>query len=203
MPTIAHPTFSRTRTAKDQTLPRLGLPKVLGGILLFALALHSVPAFGATIPATQSVNLAWNQSSDPNVIGYNVYYGGASGTYTNEINAGNVTNITISGLVAGATYYFAATAYSDLGDESVFSSEISYLVPANLAAVQIHRGLAGQFILTVSGPPGQTYDVQASPDLSAWTVIDTVTLGAGGSLDFTDTNASNFPQRFYRTQQIP
>jgi hypothetical protein len=114
------------------------------------------------------------------VVGYNVYYGGASGSYTNEINAGNVTTITISGLVAGATYYFAATAYDALGNESDFSSEISYLVPANLPAMQNRSGLTGQFILTVSGSPGQIYDVQAS-------------------LDFTDTNAANFPQRFYRT----
>jgi len=182
----------------------LGLPKILGSILLFALAIHSVPAFSATLPpATQSVNLAWNPSPDINVVGYYIYCGTASGIYTNKINAGNVTNITISGLAAGVTYYFVATAYDALGDESVFSSEISYLVPANLPAVQIHSGFAGQFVLTVSGPPGQTYDVQASPDLSAWTVIGTVTPGASGSLDFTDTNAANFPQRYYRTQQIP
>jgi hypothetical protein len=203
MPTNAHPTFSRTRTAKNQTLHRLGFQKVLGKILLFALAIRSVPAFSATLPASQSISLAWSPSTDTNVVGYNIYYGGASGIYTNEISAGNVTNITISGLVAGATYYFAATAYDSLGNESAFSPEISYLVPANLPAVQIRNGLAGQFILTVSGPPGQTYDVQASPDLSTWTVIGTVTPGAGGSLDFIDTNTANFPQRFYRTQLTP
>jgi len=188
---------------KDRTLHRLEHAKVLGSILLFTFAIHSIQAFSATLPATQGVNLAWSSCLDTKVIGYNIYCGGTSGTYTNEINAGNVTNITISGLVVGVTYYFAATSYDALGDESVFSSEISYLVPANLPAVQIHSGLAGQFILTVSGLPGQKYDVQASPDLSAWTVIGIVTPGAGGSLDFTDTNAANFPQRFYRTQQTP
>jgi hypothetical protein len=88
-----------------------------------------------------------------------------------------------------------------LGQESAYSSEISYLVPVNLPSVQIRSGPAGQFILTVSGPAGQTYDVLASQDLSVWTVIGTVTPGAGGSLDFTDTNAANFPQRFYRTEE--
>jgi hypothetical protein len=42
--------------------------------------------------ATGSVTLAWNPSTDPLVAGYNIYYGGASGTYTNEICAGNATN---------------------------------------------------------------------------------------------------------------
>ena len=37
--------------------------------------------------------------------------------------------MTISGLVPGATYYFAATTYNAAGLESPFSSEVSYLVP--------------------------------------------------------------------------
>ncbi len=82
--------------------------------------------------ATGSVTLAWNASTDPSVVGYNVYYGGASGAYTNEICAGNATNVTVSGLVQGTTYYFAATTYSASGLESPFSSEASYLVPSNV-----------------------------------------------------------------------
>ena len=81
--------------------------------------------------ATGSVTLAWNASTNPIVAGYNVYYGGASGTYTNEISAGNATNATISGLVEGTTYYFAATTYTSSGVESPFSSEVSYQVPLN------------------------------------------------------------------------
>ena len=179
----------------------MGRAGVLGGILLFALLFNSVQAFSTTVPAGQNVTLTWSASTGTNVVGYNIYYGGASGDYTNMINAGNVTNFTISSLTAGVTYYFAVTAYDGLGQESAYSSEISYLVPVNLPSVQIRSGPAGQFILTVSGPAGQTYDVLASQDLSVWTVIGTVTPGAGGSLVFTDTNAANFPQRFYRTEE--
>ena len=78
---------------------------------------------------TGSVTLAWNASTDPSVAGYNVYYGGASGVYTNKIPAGNTTNATISGLIQGTTYYFAATTYTSSGMESPFSSEVSYLLP--------------------------------------------------------------------------
>jgi hypothetical protein len=85
--------------------------------------------------ATGSVTLAWNASTNPIVAGYNVYYGGASGTYTNEICAGNATNATISGLIQGATYYFAATTYAASGMESPFSSEVSCLVPMNVGMV--------------------------------------------------------------------
>ena len=85
--------------------------------------------------ASGSVTLAWNASTDPTVAGYNVYYGGASGAYTNEISVGNATNATISGLVQGTTYYFAATTYAASGMESPFSSEVSYLIPMNVPIV--------------------------------------------------------------------
>ncbi len=85
--------------------------------------------------ATGSVTLAWDASTDPTVAGYNIYYGGASGAYTNEICAGNATNATISGLVEGTTYYFAATTYAASGLESPFSSEVSYSVPVNAPVV--------------------------------------------------------------------
>jgi len=100
---------------------------VLGSFFFSVLfAVMQLSAF-----ATGSVTLAWNASTDPNAAGYNVYYGGASGTYTNEICAGNATNATISGLVEGTTYYFATTCYSASGTDSPFSSEVSYLVPMN------------------------------------------------------------------------
>jgi len=98
---------------------------ILGFFLCSALlVIMQLSAFGAG-----SVTLAWDPSADPLVVGYNVYYGGASGTYTNEISSGNATNATIAGLVPGATYYFAATTYNAAGMESSFSSEVSYLVP--------------------------------------------------------------------------
>ena len=104
---------------------------ILGSFLFSVLfAVMQLSAF-----ATASVTLAWNASTDPGVAGYNVYYGGASGAYTNELCAGNATNATISGLVEGTTYYFAATSYVASGLESPFSSEVSYLVPLNAPIV--------------------------------------------------------------------
>ena len=38
--------------------------------------------------AAGSVTLAWNPSTDPIVVGFNIYYGGASVTYTNEFSVG-------------------------------------------------------------------------------------------------------------------
>src|ERR1019366_5906922 len=71
--------------------------------------------------AVQSATLNWDPSTDSNVAGYNIYYGTASHTYTNVIVLGNVTNTTVTGLIEGATYFFAATTYNASGVESGFS----------------------------------------------------------------------------------
>jgi hypothetical protein len=282
-----------------------GLTKFLGGLLILAALSTSAQAAG-------SVTLTWIRCTNSIVAGYNVYYGGASGTYTNEIRVGNATNATISGLVQGTTYYFAATSYTSLGMESPFSSEVSYLVPPNVPlvnqpptlnalggltinsnagpqtvnltgitsgasnevqtltvtatssntnlirtptvsytspntngtlsfasvtnkigtatitvtvndggtsnnltsqsfvvtvglsppppSVQVRTIQSGQFILTITGQVGHTYNIQATQDFKTWTVIGTATVGATGSLNFTDTNTASYSRRFYRTK---
>lgn len=78
---------------------------------------------------TNNVTLAWNESTDPTVVGYNIYYGTTSGVYTSVLTAGNSTNLMVTGLVPGVTYYFAATTYNSSGVQSPFSNEVSYPAP--------------------------------------------------------------------------
>lgn len=80
---------------------------------------------------TFQLTLAWNPSTDVNVIGYNIYYGTLSKTYTNKSDALNVTNYTLNlPKIAGVTYYFAATSYNILGLESDYTTnEPTYTVP--------------------------------------------------------------------------
>jgi uncharacterized membrane protein len=199
MRTISKQRAGRIGAALGWTSKITELTRVLGGILFFALLHNPVQALSATVPPGQGVTLAWSRSADPTVVGYNVYCGGASWTYTNTLSAGNATNITISGSVAGTTCYFAATTYNSSGVQSPFSSELPYTVPI-LPQVQFRVTPTRQFILTVTGPVVHTYDIQATQDLKTWTVIGTVTVGASGSVDFTDTNAAGFSRRFYRTR---
>ncbi len=87
----------------------------------------------SAVAAAANVTLAWDPSTDPTVTGYNLYYGSASGTYTNVILAGGATSATVSNLTQGATYFFAATTYNAAGLESDYSIEVSYAVPGNPA----------------------------------------------------------------------
>jgi hypothetical protein len=80
----------------------------------------------------QSATLAWNPSAGTNVAGYFLYYGGATGSYTNRFDAGLATNGVVSNLVAGTTYYFAATAYTSSGLQSDYSNETVWQCPLRL-----------------------------------------------------------------------
>ena len=76
-----------------------------------------------------TVSLAWNKSPDASVVGYNLYYGVASGSYTNIINVGSATNTTVVLPARGVTFFFAVTAYTLAGLESAFSNEVNYAPP--------------------------------------------------------------------------
>jgi len=152
--------------------------------------------------ATQSVTLAWDPSPDTNVVGYRVYYGVVSRTYTNVVNVGNATNVTINGLVEGTTYYFAATAYNSLGMESDYSAESVYTAPGlpnqaptlnALANIRINQN-AGQQTVTLTGITSgsvseiQTLAVTAVSDNTALIPNPTVTYTSpttNGTLRFT------------------
>jgi hypothetical protein len=58
------------------------------------------------------------------ILGYKVYYGTESGTYTNTLDVGaNETETSIAGL--SGTYYFVVTSISTELEESEYSNEIT------------------------------------------------------------------------------
>ena len=61
----------------------------------------------------------------------------------------------------------------------------------------------GSVILNFTGMPGSNYWVEAATNLTPpvnWIPLSTNAAGANGLWQFTDTQATNFTQRFYRTQ---
>jgi hypothetical protein len=94
-------------------------------------ALLQLPAHAA------SVSLAWSPGADPIIAGYNLYFGGTSGCYTNRISVGKTTAATVSSLVPGNTYYFAMTTYGVGGLESPLSGEVSWQVPKPVSVADL------------------------------------------------------------------
>jgi Fibronectin type III domain len=146
----------------------------MGFFLSVSVAITSMP-FAALEAA--SVKLSWNPSPDVTVSGYAIYYGITSHAYTDKISLGNATAVTISNLVEGTTYYFAATAYDKAGIESPFSNEAVYKVPldaSNQPSV-LNPALSSdsQFTFTVSGVAGNPYVIETSTNLINWEPVFT------------------------------
>ena len=77
----------------------------------------------------KEITLAWDANTEPDLAGYNIYYGTTSRNYEKPINVGDVTEVTLTGFDAGVTYYFAATAYDDDDNESAYSEELVHVFP--------------------------------------------------------------------------
>jgi Fibronectin type III domain len=186
MPTI----LSRAIAAQNITLGLPGLGSVVTNLLQGGgLSVNTL----LQVPPTQNITLAWNPSASSNIVGYDVYYGGLNGIYTNEIPVGNVTNVAVAGLLGGTTYYFVVTAVNNSGIQSSFSSQVPYTVPnAPVLGSPVYSG--GSLSFSVTGISGNSCVIEVSTDLINWIPLETNIV----PFQFTDSNANQFSSRFYR-----
>ena len=96
------------------------------------------------------MRLAWAPNTEPDIAGYQVYYGMTSRNYKHSIDVGNVTTYTLLGLKQGVTYYVALTAYDSANNESAFSNEVSGKVDETVSAPTVLSG-------PMSGDPSGSY----------------------------------------------
>ncbi|HXC35327.1 MAG TPA: fibronectin type III domain-containing protein [Candidatus Acidoferrales bacterium] len=170
-----------------------------GTLIFIALAWALLLGTAESRGQTSSVTLAWNPSTSAGVTGYYVYYG--TDTNVNDMTpvpvGPNTTNITISGLVSGQTYYFTAVSHDssfNTSDPSPVISTASVTQAAGVLSALV--GLpTGQFGFMLSGSSNAKYIVQASTDLVHWVALQTNT----APFQFVDSNTAGFNRRFYRT----
>jgi hypothetical protein len=62
--------------------------------------------------------------------GYKIYWGGLSRDYANVADVGLVTTTTVVELPTGQAAYFAVTAYNAESNESAYSDELVWVIPA-------------------------------------------------------------------------
>ncbi|HZQ45535.1 MAG TPA: hypothetical protein VFC07_00870 [Verrucomicrobiae bacterium] len=120
-----------------------------------------------------SVSLAWDEEAVA-VGGYDLFYGIASGQYDWMAAAGGNTQITLTNLPGGFTYYFSVKAYSlsfipgrriPVESFSGPSNEISWTAPCPLNAPQIVVTNGTWVIACRVSMPGM---LQSSTDLVHW-----------------------------------
>ncbi len=84
----------------------------------------------AGIAQAATINVSWNPNTEPDLAGYRLYVGQASGQYSEPVDVGNVTGHAMQITPEyGATHYFALTAYDTSGNESGYSAEATCFIP--------------------------------------------------------------------------
>lgn len=156
-----------------------------------------------------SVKLSWDANSEPDVVGYRVYYGVASGTYTDRVDVSAVTTAEVSGLLVGANYYFVVVAFNQAGVESDFSDELMLLtkaaslpvgaVPAQIGGFSRIDGKTMSFDI-VGGAGASELRIYGSSDLKEWELLETVSGDVSTKVLVQDPNALGSPSRFYRLE---
>jgi fibronectin type 3 domain-containing protein len=166
------------RPARSQVF----IPFTLTLITIFSI-LCSIPSY---LHAAQ-VTLAWDANTDP-VAGYRLYYGHTSRSYQSNVDAGNRTSYTWSGLEDGKTYYFAATAYDASNNQSDHSEELvcHTIVPSAGAGGAI---LPASTVFVTSGG-SQTFQINPANGYQVSNVlVNGQSVGAVTSYAFNDVTA--------------
>src|SRR5208283_4138058 len=120
-----------------------------------------------------------NGTALTDLAGYTVYYGTASGNYTQNVNVGNVTTYTVSSLAAGTTYYFAAAAFDSSGNQSAYSNEVSKTIPAQ-ATLTVSDSGTGSGTVT-SSPSGISCGTTCSGAYNSGTTVTLTATAAANS----------------------
>lgn len=135
------------------------------------------------------ISLAWDPSPDGSVVGYTLYYGTSSGSYSGSIDVGNTMTYTVPGLTNGVMFFFVVKGYTTTGVFSDPSNEVSG-VPSNLAPSVINPGditmRTGALVLAITATDPEfdtlTYTATGLPtglaiDASTGVISGTVPVG--------------------------
>jgi len=106
---------------------------VTGSVTITSSASNSpltISFSGTGVVVTHSATLTWTASTSV-VVGYNVYRSSISGGPYTKLNSSldATTTFTDSSVLSGQTYYYVATAVDSNNVESVYSNQVTAIIP--------------------------------------------------------------------------
>jgi len=110
----------------------------------------------------------------------------------------------LSNLNLSLVGYYAVVASASGGSVTSAVATLTVFIPPGISGVSANPD--GSIALNLVGSPGYTYIVESSTNLSPpinWFFLATNTMGTNGVWQFTDTQATNFMQQFYRLMLGP
>ncbi|MDR3456416.1 MAG: protease pro-enzyme activation domain-containing protein [Verrucomicrobiae bacterium] len=126
--------------------------------------------------------------------------------FSNNIALTVQTNstLTLANVTPAAAGNYYAVASASGGSVTSLVAVLTVYIPPGIGAVAAN--LDGSCTLNLLGAPGTTYVLEANTNLgvpSSWLPLATNTLGTNGLWQFTDPQATNHVQQFYRLKQVP
>jgi hypothetical protein len=119
-------------------------------------------------------------------------------TYTSPSSTGTLRFTPVANASGNANITVTVRDNAASNNVVVRSFVVTVSPSGTVPTVRVRVTPSRQVVLTVTGQPGHTLEIQATQNFTTWTVINTVTMGASGSMDVIDANAASFPRRFYR-----
>lgn len=150
--------------------------------------------FGTGSAVAADATFTWTANTEANLAGYRVYYGLSTGVYSDHVEVAKTeTTVTVIGLVAGQTYYFAATAFDTDNFESDYSTEVVWTAPAAntppVAVIQTSEIAGSPYMMEFDGSASS--DADGSIVSYQWNFGDNGT-GSGAVLTHTYSVAGEY-----------
>lgn len=130
------------------------------------------------------VDLKWTAEVNPEIKGYNIYYGKTSGQYTRQRTLNLLNEYRLEGLNNGEVYYFAVTSYDLANKESDYSDEVAIIINQPLSSTSPFEAFTSSKLNDVPVTP------QNGP-LLGWLGFSALGLGAVLAFRNRKTNSSS------------
>jgi hypothetical protein len=140
---------------------------------------------------SQTVTATWDANTDGLTTGYRLYYGTASGTYTQNVNVGNVVSYPLT--LASGTYFLVVRGYNASGQLGSSSNEVSITIGTTPPTASLTGTLVGANTASLSWTTSNATSVtlngasvalsgSAQYTISSATTYTLVATGPGGSV---------------------
>jgi hypothetical protein len=127
--------------------------KIITPIIWIILVYSHTPLLAVTVIAS------WDLNTEPDVVGYKLYYGTSSGVYGQGIDCGKVVAKELElNPSYGTRFYFAVTCYDSSGNEGPFSDEATLFIPD-----AVRPGSPKNLKVKLKTPANITLDVRSRP----------------------------------------